>query len=146
MRIREHLTVLSSLTLLVLVQPVYSQIQEKNLNDYDSDFFSIKYPSSWFVEVERGFSDAPGASGVTLLNPIDINQSNSLASHSIIAVSVLPKTVFPLTLSDFDVSEIVDFFVNYSFSPHKLSEVGSKLLTDNSTSLSGHSGSECILH
>ena len=138
MRIREHLTLLSSFTLLVLIQPVYSQVQDKNLNDYDSDFFSIKYPSSWFVNFERGVSNAPGSSGVTLLNRIDMNQNNRLSSDSIIAVTVLPKTVFPIIVSNFNDSEIVNSFANFSFSPQKLSELGSELLTDNSTSLSRH--------
>jgi len=109
--------ILSSFTLLVLIQPVYSQIQDKNINDYESDFFSIKYPSSWFVNFERGVSNATGSSGVTLLNRRDMNQNNRLSSDSIIVVTVLPKAVFPIIVSNFNDSGFVNSFANFSFSP-----------------------------
>ena len=118
------------------------QVKE-NLNVYDSEFFSVKYPSSWFVSAERGISDSPRASGVTLVNQIDTNRNNnrvtpkSHVEHSVIAISVLPKTAFPIDTSNFDISEILDSFINYSYSSQKLSESGDQLLTDNSTYLSG---------
>ena len=101
---------------------------EENLNDYDSEFFSIKYPTSWFVSAGRGISDSPGASGVTLVNQIDMNDVNynnnrvtprSHVEHSVIVISVFPKTAFGKDTSNFDISEILDSFINYSFSSQK---------------------------
>jgi hypothetical protein len=115
----------------------------KDLRVYDSDFFSIKYPTSWFVSAERGISDLPGASGVTLLDQIDMNHNNRVTARSdigrsIIAISVIPKTVIPIDTSNIDISEILNSFINYSYSSKKLSESGGQLLTDNSTYLAGY--------
>lgn len=99
-------------------QPGFFEEQDRKLKVYDSEFFSIKYPASWYVGDEIGVLDIPGASGVTLLNQIDPDQGNritprSFDEDSIIAVSRLPQTVFPIDASNFDASEILDSFIAY---------------------------------
>ena len=72
-----------------------------------------------------------------------VSHNNRVTARSnvepiIIAISVLPKTAFPIDTSNFDISKMLDSFIDYSYSSQKLSELGYQLLTDNSTYLSGH--------
>lgn len=114
----------------------------KNLKVYDSEFFSIKYPSSWHISSEEGSADIPGASGVTFLeNQMVMNQSNrktphSNMGHSVLSVTVVPRSSLPGSIS-LNASGLVDSFMDYSFSSEKLKYIGAQLLADNYTSLSG---------
>src|SRR4029078_529206 len=106
------------------------------------EFFSIKYPSSWHISSEEGFADIPGASGVMLLNnQIARSKSSRLTPHSNMGNSVFGVTVVPRSSlsgsSNLSASEMVDSFVDYSFSSEKLKYIGAQLLADNYTSLSG---------
>ncbi len=71
-------------------------IQKANdLRVYDSDLFSIKYPTSWFVSAERGISDLPSASGVTLVDQIDMKHNNRVTARSDIGRSIIANYVIP---------------------------------------------------
>lgn len=129
-----------SILLLFLIEPVYSQAQD--LKEYDSEFFSIKYPSSWHISTEPWVTDIPGTTGVILdNNQTDINRSNRITPHSNMGHSVIVVTVMPrsslLGSNDLSASELVDSFVDFTFSAEKLSEYGAQLIADNYTSISG---------
>ena len=115
--------------------------EEQNLTIYDSDFFSIKYPSSWHIRTERWVTGIPGDSLILDNNQNDTHQSNRITphsnmGHSVIAVIVVPRSSIPIS-RELSASELVDSFVDRFFSQEKLSENGAQLLTDNHTSLSG---------
>ena len=53
------------ITLVILVANLGdTRAEEQNLTIYDSDFFSIKYPSSWHISSEPWITSARGESGV----------------------------------------------------------------------------------
>ena len=88
---------------ILLVNLGDTRAEEQNLTIYDSDFFSIKYPSSWHISTERWITSAPGESGVILENSQkDTNQGNRITPHSNMGYSVIIVTSVPRSsLSDF---------------------------------------------
>jgi hypothetical protein len=127
------------MTLVILVVNLgETRAEEQNLAIYDSDFFSIKYPSSWHISSEPGITSAPGESGVILKNSQkDTNHGSRITPHSnmgysiIIVTSVLKSSLFG--------SELVDSFVDFAFSEERLGYYGAQLIADNYTSVFGNS-------
>ena len=119
-----------------------TRAEEQNLTVYDSDYFSIKYPSSWHISSEPWITSAPGESGVILENSQkDTKQGNRVTPHSNMGYSIIIVTSVPKSSlfgsSDLSGLELVDSFVDFAFSEERLSYYGAQLMADNYTSVSG---------
>ena len=127
---------------IILAHPSYSQTQQENDIIYDAEFFSIKYPPSWHVSEEHGPTRDLFGSGVILQNDqADTIQNNRKTPHSIIdysqfVVFVKPRSSLPGS-DVFSAMELVNSFIDYTFSEESLANRGAQLLSDNYTSLSG---------
>jgi hypothetical protein len=131
------------MTLVILVVNLgETRAEEQNLAIYDSDFFSIKYPSSWHISSEPWITSAPGESGVILKNSQkDTNHGSRITPHSNMGYSIIIVTSVPKSSlfgsSDLSGLELVDFFVDFAFSEERLGYYGAQLIADNYTSVSG---------
>lgn len=120
-----------------------TRAEEQNLTVYDSDYFSIKYPSSWHISSEPWLISVPGESGVILENSQkDTKQGNRVTPHSNMGYSIIIVTSIPksslLGSSTLSGLELVDSFVDFAFSEERLSYYGAQLIADNYTSVSGN--------
>ncbi len=128
--------------LIILAHPSYSQTQQEYDSSYDAEFFSIKYPSSWHVSEEHGVTADRIESGVILQNDQkDRVQSNRITprsnmDYSSVIVTVIPRSSLPGS-DGFSAMELVNSYMDSTFSEESLAYHGAQLISDNYSSLSG---------